>query len=224
MAMFRLPRLKANLALVNSKGNPLDYFLRFWNIEVAPRIERQEADQDMILQQLQDVQEQQAQLLATQEQQLVLINEALMLAGIAIAQSGGNSGTATTEIDMTPSAWVLGPVVNLTGVAAGNVTVPGSGLYSKTGTTAFFGDTNGEVRIVEVVGGVDTIIGGPWPFTISRVDPNPAGTVYVGNAAQLNTFTQARTTTGAVSYRIDARMLDGDVNNIDLKLYARRST
>lgn len=224
MPMFRLPRLKANLALVNSKGNPLDYFLRFWNIEVAPRIEKQEADQDMILQQLQDVQEQQAQLLAAQEQQLILINEALMLAGIAIAQSGGNSGTATTEIDMTPSAWVLGPVVNLTGVVAGNVTVPGSGLYAKTGTTAFFGDTNGEVRIVEIVGGVDTVIGGPWPFTISRVDPNPTGTVYVGNAAQLNTFTQARTTTGAVSYRIDTRMLDGDVNNIDLKLYARRST
>lgn len=224
MAMFRLPRLKANLALVNSKGNPLDYFLRFWNIEVAPRIEQQEADQDMILQQLQDVQDQQAQLLAAQEQQLILINEALMLAGIAIAQSGGNSGTATTEIDMTPSAWVLGPVVNLTGVVAGNITVPGSGLYSKTGTTAFFGDTNGEVRIVEIVSGVDTIIGGPWPFTISRVDPNPAGTVYVGNAAQLNTFTDARTTTGAVSYRIDTRMLDGDVNNIDLKLYARRST
>lgn len=224
MAMFRLPRLKANLALVNSKGNPLDYFLRFWNIEVAPRIEQQEADQDMILQQLQDVQDQQAQLLAAQEQQLILINEALMLAGIAIAQSGGNSGTATTEIDMTPSAWVLGPVVNLTGVVAGNITVPGSGLYSKAGTTAFFGDTNGEVRIVEIIGGVDTIIGGPWPFTISRVDPNPAGTVYVGNAAQLNTFTDARTTTGAVSYRIDTRMLDGDVNNIDLKLYARRST
>lgn len=202
MAMFKLPRLKANLALVNSKGNPLDYFLRFWNIEVAPRIEQQEADQDMILQQLQDVQEQQAQILAAQEQQLILINEALMLAGIAIAQSGGNSGTATTEINMTPPAWVLGPVVNLTGVVAGNVTVPGSGLYSKAGTTAFFGDTNGEVRIVEIVSGVDTVIGGPWPFTISRVDPNPAGTVYVGNAAQLNTFTDARTTTGAVSYRI----------------------
>lgn len=224
MAMFKLPRLKANLAIVNSKGNPLDYFLRFWNNEVAPRIEKQEADQDMILQQLQDVQEQQAQLLATQEQQLILINEALMLAGIAIAQSGGNSGTATTEIDMTPSAWVLGPVVNLTGVVAGNVTVPGSGLYSKAGTTAFFGDTNGQVRLVEIIGGVDTIIGGPWNFTISRVDPNPSGAVYVGNAAEINTFTQARTTTGAVSYRIDARMLDGDVNNIDLKLYARRST
>lgn len=224
MAAFKLPRLKANLAIVNGQGKPLDYFLRFWNIEVAPRIEQQEADQNMILQQLQEVQEQQAQLLAAQEQQLILINEALMLAGIAIAQSGGNSGTATAEIDMTPSAWILGPVVALTGVVAGNVTVPGSGLYSKSATTSFFGDTNGEVRIVEIVGGVDAIIGGPWPFTISRVDPSPTGTVYVGNAAELNTFTQARTTTGAVSYRIDSRMLDGDVNNIDLKLYARRGT
>lgn len=224
MASFRLPRLKANLPIVNNEGKPKDYFLRFWNIEVAPRIEQQEADQNMILQQLQEVQEQQAQLLAAQEQQLILINEALMLAGIAIAQSGGNSGTATAEIDMTPSAWILGPVVALTGVVAGNVTVPGTGLYSKSTTTAFFGDTNGEIRIVEVVGGVDDIIGGPWPFTISRVDPSPTGTVYVGNAAELNTFTQARTTTGAVSYRIDSRMLDGDVNNIDLKLYARRGT
>lgn len=210
MAMFKLPRLKANLAIVNSKGNPLDYFLRFWNNEVAPRIEKQESDQDAILEQL--------------RLQQIAINEALMLAGIAIAATGGNSGTMTAEIDMTPSAWVLGPVVALTGVVAGDVTIPSSGLYSKTGTTSFFGDTNGQVRIVEIVGGVDTIIGGPWNFTISRVDPNPAGTVYVGNAAEINTFTQARTTTGAVSYRIDARMLDGDVNNIDLKLYARRST
>lgn len=210
MAMFKLPRLKANLAIVNSKGNPLDYFLRFWNNEVAPRIEKQESDQDAILEQL--------------RLQQIAINEALMLAGIAIAATGGNSGTTTSEIDMTPSAWVLGPVVSLTGVVAGDVTIPSSGLYSKSTTTAFFGDTNGQVRLVEIVGGVDTIIGGPWNFTVSRVDPNPAGTVYVGNAAEINTFTQARTTTGAVSYRIDARMLDGDVNNIDLKLYARRST
>lgn len=210
MEMFKLPRLKANLAIVNSKGNPLDYFLRFWNNEVAPRIEKQESDQDAILEEL--------------RLQQIAINEALMLAGIAIAATGGNSGTTTAEIDMTPSAWVLGPVVDLTGVVAGDVTIPSSGLYSKPATTAFFGDTNGQVRIVEIVGGVDTIIGGPWNFTISRVDPNPAGTVYVGNAAETNTFTQARTTTGAVSYRIDARMLDGDVNNIDLKLYARRST
>lgn len=216
MALGKLPRLQRGIPIVDSAGRALDYLLRLLN-DAFTMLERNEASQNETLLRLEE-------LTAAQEQQLILINEALMLAGIAIAQSGGNSGTATAEIDMTPSAWVLGPVVNLTGVVAGNVTIPGSGLYSKAGTTAFFGDTNGEVRIVEVVGGVDTIIGGPWAFTISRVDPNPAGTVYVANSANINTFTQARTTTGAVSYRIDARMLDGDVNNIDLKLYARRST
>ena len=49
MAMFKLPRLKANLPIVDGKGNPRDYFLRFWNIEVAPRIEQQESSQDEIL-------------------------------------------------------------------------------------------------------------------------------------------------------------------------------
>lgn len=41
---FKLPRLKANLAIVNAKGHPLDYFLRFWNMDVAPGIEAQIAD------------------------------------------------------------------------------------------------------------------------------------------------------------------------------------
>lgn len=217
MAAFKLPRLKANLAIVNGQGKPLDYFLRFWNIEVAPRIEKQEADQTAILDQIQELQ-------AAQAQQLILINEALELAGIAIGLSGGNSGTTVVERDMTPSAWVLGPQVDLTGVVAGNLTIPGSGLFSKSGTTSFFGDTNGEIRVVEVVAGVDTIIGGPWPYVITRTDPNPAGTVYVANASEIPVFTSARATTGAVSYRIDTRMLDGDVNNIDVKLYARRST
>lgn len=52
MAAFRLPRLKANLAIVNSQGKPLDYFLRFWNIEVAPRIEKNEQEQNDLLQQI----------------------------------------------------------------------------------------------------------------------------------------------------------------------------
>lgn len=41
---FKLPRLKANLAIVNPKGQPLDYFLRFWNMTVAPSIEAQITD------------------------------------------------------------------------------------------------------------------------------------------------------------------------------------
>lgn len=217
MPAFRLPRLKANLAIVNGQGKPLDYFLRFWNIEVAPRIEQQESDQNALLAKIQELQ-------ASQAQQLILINEALELAGIAIGLSGGNSGSTTVEVDMAPSAWVPGPQVDLTGVVAGDLTIPGSGLFSKAGTTSFFGDTNGEIRLVEIVAGVDTIIGGPWAYVITRSDPNPTGTVYVANASAIPVFTSARSTTGAVSYRIDTRMLDGDVNNIDVKLYARRTT
>lgn len=64
MPAFRLPRLKANLAIVNGQGKPLDYFLRFWNIEVAPRIEQQEANQDDLIAQIQAVQQEQADQLA----------------------------------------------------------------------------------------------------------------------------------------------------------------
>lgn len=217
MAAFKLPRLKANLAIVNGQGKPLDYFLRFWNIEVAPRIEQQEADQNAILAQIQELQ-------ASQAQQLILINEALELAGIAISLTGGNSGSTTVEVDMLSGVWVNGPQVDLTGVVAGDLTIPGSGLFSKSGTTSFFGDSNGLIRLVEIVAGVDTVIGGPWGFVITRTDPNPSGTVYVANASQIPTFTSARSTTGAVSYRIDTQMVDSDVTNIDVKLYARRTT
>lgn len=215
MALGKLPRIQRGIPIVDSAGRALDYFLRLLG-DAFTMIERAEASQDATIARLDE-------LTATQQQQLILINEALELAGIAIGLTGGNSGTTVVERDMTPSAWVLGPQVNLTGVVAGDLTIPGSGLFSKPGTTSFFGDTNGEIRVVEIVGGVDAVVGGPWTYVITRTDPNPAGTVYVANASEIPTFTSARSTTGAVSYRIDTRMLEGDVNNIDVKLYARRT-
>lgn len=208
MAIFKLPSLQSRLAIVDEKGLPVPWFIRFLNVEYSGAIERNENNQAAIIQ--------------TQEQQLMLINEALNLAGIAVGLSGGNSGSTTVENDIIAPGWVAGPVVNLTGVVAGPVTIPGSGLYSKDVTRSAYGDFNGEIRLVEIVAGVDTIIGGPWTFVVSRVDPNPNGTVYFSNAAEIGTFTSARTTTGAVSYRIDTRMIDSDVLNADVKLYARR--
>jgi len=52
--MFKLPRLKSNLAIVNAAGQAKDYFLRFWNSEVAPAIENQEKRQDQTDQDLAD--------------------------------------------------------------------------------------------------------------------------------------------------------------------------
>lgn len=50
---FKLPRLKANLAVVNQRGQPLDYFLRFWNMDVAPSLETQITDLTAITAELQ---------------------------------------------------------------------------------------------------------------------------------------------------------------------------
>ncbi len=86
MAMFKLPRLKANLPIVDGKGNPRDYFLRFWNIEVAPRIEQQESSQDALLAQIQAVQEEQAEQLA-----LIIAAQARADAAYELAESAQGS-------------------------------------------------------------------------------------------------------------------------------------
>lgn len=52
MAAFKLPRLKANLAIVDARGKPLDYFLRLFNIDLAQRIEQNETQQNEILERL----------------------------------------------------------------------------------------------------------------------------------------------------------------------------
>lgn len=217
MGSFQLPVLQNRLPIVDAQGLPTIAFHRFFTVDFAGAIERQEDSQEATIAMLQ-------QLADTQAQQLMLINEALNLAGIAISLTGGNSGSTTSELDVAFPSWVLGPVVNLTGVVAGDLSIPGSGLYSKDATSSAYGDFNGEVRLVEIVGGVDTIIGGPWTFVASRTDPNPSGTVYISNAAEIGAFTSARTTTGAVSYRMDVRMVASDLLNVDVKLYARRTT
>ena len=54
---FRLPRLNAADRMVTSEGRPAPFFLRFFNIDWAGAIERQEASQAQILAQLQAVQQ-----------------------------------------------------------------------------------------------------------------------------------------------------------------------
>lgn len=103
MAMFKLPRLKANLALVNSKGNPLDYFLRFWNIEVAPRIEQQEASQDELIMQIQAVQAEQAAQLA-----LIIAAQARADAAYDLAEAAQGS----RYIDITGLYSTVSGVIN----------------------------------------------------------------------------------------------------------------
>lgn len=204
MAAFKLPRLKANLAIVNSKGQPLDYFLRFWNIEVAPRIEQQETIQDQTLQDIQNIQQ---QLIA----QLALTQQALELAGIAVGQ---DPNTKTAEAVATiADSWEQGPEVEFVGAAAGTVTVAGSGVYYASGATINFTSSTGQMRLIEIEAGVDTVIGGPWNFTVTLF-PSPPGdpqTIIISNPSEINSFSLARTNTGDIKYRIEAILNSGQV-------------
>lgn len=211
MAMFKLPRLKANLALVNGKGNPLDYFLRFWNIEVAPRIEAQEASQDKTIADI-------AALQLQQQQQLDLIQQALQLAGLALetAQGGSDSksGSNTATFSLTGTGWVSASVVNFTGVVSGNLMLTGTGPLVQFGTTSMSGGTvmYAEYRIIETVSGVDgdTVFNGTFYVTDQTTD-EPSQVLFITHSSQsaISAFSDPRTTTGDVGYRVEVRRTSG---------------
>lgn len=88
MPSFKLPRLKANLPIVNGQGRPLDYFLRLFNIELAQKIEEQEATQAEILAELQAVQQ-------TQQDEIDRLNR--VLAGTEAFSAVNVDGTIVAE-------------------------------------------------------------------------------------------------------------------------------
>lgn len=216
MAMFKLPRLKANLAIVNGQGKPLDYFLRFWNIEVAPRIEAQEISQDEIIQNVLEIQQAQAQ-------QLALINQALELAGLALGQEP-NTETETMLVTITDD-WELGPEVEFaSAVDPETITIAGSGVYVVSGAEANFSSATGQLRLVEIDGG-ETVIGGPWNFTVSlfAVPPGDPQAIIITNPPQVASYSSLRANSGTIRYRIDAKLETGQVlSNVQITTTVRR--
>lgn len=214
MAILNLPRLKANLAIVNGDGKPTDFFLRLFNIDFAQRLETFEAQQQMTI-------EQQAILIAQLQSAVDLANQALELAGLA-----GGGFSANTIADISYTGWTLGPQVDLTGVVAGDLTIAGTNLQpvSTTRLGAYPDEQYGMLRVVEVVGGVDTVVYGPEPFITGR-DVDPDSIPYILNPATIATFTTARSTTGAVSYRLDAKMdvIPVEMQNVRFNIQVRRS-
>jgi len=215
MPAFRLPRLQSRLAIVDNQGRPTTTFLDFFNNQFAPKIEAQEAAQAETIAMLT------AQQLVIEAQQEQIV-EALQLANIAIGLTGGNAGSETLTMDIIGDTWQPGPQVDLAGVVAGDVSIPGSGLFADAGTDQNLTPLSGEVRLVEIDGG-DTVIGGPWAFT--SVKDTLFNTVFCNNPADINAFLDARTSTGAISYRLDFK-LDNPVwqiTDVPARLYARRT-
>lgn len=224
MAMFRLPRLKSNLAIVNKEGKPADYFLRFWNIEVAPTIESQERSQNELLAAIQQLQVQ-------QQAQLDLINQALELAGLALetADGGGpnKSGSGANLFTNNTGTFASVVTIPLTSVSAGNLALTGTGPSAVVGTTTMTGgnQTFFEYQIVEVSGGDTVLFTGAFDVTdVTTDEPNQIFSINHTSASAIAAFFAARTSTGSISYRIDVRKLSGaNMTNMRLYLFVRRS-
>lgn len=226
MASLKLPRLKANLAMVNSKGQPLEYFLRFLNVEWANRIEANEASQDETIAALQVVVDQlQALSEATQAAQQAANNAQETADGAA-------GGGATSGVNQDPAinlptggAWVNGPQVDLTGVIAGNLTITGSGPQQDDDVDLIGSGTqnvNGEFRIVEIDGGETTVFTGN--LRASKLN-DISGTIITNlSSSDVSSFSLARANTGNISYRIDARNLGArTIFSLLLYIFVRRS-
>ena len=100
---------------------------------------------------------------AIQATQLQIIAVQQQLVAVQQAQSGtGESGAASLTVDVIGSTWVNGPLVNLTGVAAGNLTYPGSGPAQQNDTSVNpagpNGTYNGNWRIQEIISSVETTV------------------------------------------------------------------
>lgn len=224
MAVLKLPRIQRGTPIVDIKGRALDYFLRL--IDDAFRmIERNEAAQDATLIAIQNIQAQQAN-------QLVLINQALELAGLALetADGGGanKSGSNTGVFSLSGTSTIPVTTVALTGVSAGDLTIPGTGPSQTVGTTAMTGGNyvEAEYDIVEVIGGIDTVVftGQFNVLDVTGDEPSQIFQVDHTSAAAVAAFTAARSTTGTMDYRLDVRRMTGaSMTGMRFYLFVRRA-
>lgn len=228
---FTLPRVRANSPITDKEGKAVNAFVMFWE-KLCRQIEGQENSQNSLIATIQTIQAQQAAIQAQQAAQLVLINQALELAGLALetADGGGpnKSGSATAIFALTGTGSVTGPLVTLAGVSAGVLTVPGTGPSQVIGTTSMTGGNyvEAEYDIVEVVSGVDTVVfTGTFNVTdVTGDEPNQIFQVVHTSAPDIAAFTSARASTGTLAYRVDVRRLTGaTMLGMRFYLFARRA-
>lgn len=246
LAPLKLPKLQGRVPIVDNRGLPTSTFVRYWNIDFIGAIERSVNDLAQVQADLAQVQSDQAeQLLLIQESQAQIAaqviqiqallgltqgaqqaaNDAQQTADEALGTGSVSGSNTNPSVDLvTNGAWVNGPVVNLTSVLAGTLTISGSGPIQDADVDVSGGTTAScEFRIVEVIGGIDTM---PAKFSGTfTVDAAgfPAVVTNLSSAA-VAAYSSAETSTGAVDYRIDARKVSGAVvTDLALYIYARRA-
>lgn len=224
---FTLPKIQAADSIVDGTGRPTTRFLKFFNFDFARAIERNDNAQSDLISELQVLVSQLQVTTEAVQQAQNAANQAQQSADGA-AGGGAVSGTSTApDVTLVGAAWVLGPVVALTGVVAGDLTITGSGPLQDDNVSAT-GERTAilcQFRVVEVILGVDTVLF-TGNFNVFPGDP-PLNLASVVNSSvsSVAAFSSARASTGSVSYRIDARTTNASrtVSNLSLYLFVRRA-
>jgi hypothetical protein len=167
-----------------------------------------------------------AAIQATQAQ-IVAVQAQLVAVQQAQNPASGKFGNAAATVSAAGATWTPGPVVNLTGVSAGNLTFPGSGPNQIDATdvnpSGPIGDFTGHWRLVEIVGAVETVVfTGDYAASRMRDDgSSPFASILYNTSNTSGSI--AATSTGAVSYRLDIQAVGFAVNAVQLALYCNRA-
>lgn len=238
---FKLPRLQIRLPIVSTGGNPTTEFHRLLNLAFE-KIEGQVNEIINVQQDIIDLQTVQTAQIA-QIQNLLGIAAATNQAAQS-AQQAANDAQATADEALgggtvsgfadNPSmtvlggfGWVNGPLVSLTGVVAGDLTISGTGPIQDGDVEIVSGGVGyktfyGQFRVVEIVGMTETTVftGNMSAYQGGMTIP---ATVSNDSSAAVSAFTSARSSTGAVDYRVDFQSTSGDIDELRGYLFVRRA-
>lgn len=216
--MARLPVLSAQQQIADTKtGKPTSQFKRFMD-QSRETQEATDALQNEMIAALQ------ANTQAAQAAQQTA-NQALEVADAAAGGGVVQSGSATQTVDASGEVWIEGPLVALTGVSAGDLTISGSGPQ-QTSNVAMIGNprtATTSFRIMEIVSGVETMV---FLGSFSAAAPGALDTATITNLSNgaVAAFSSARSSTGAVDYRLDVQAIGSpEIVNLSLYLFVRRA-
>lgn len=245
---YNIPGISQQPITSDGRG-PSPTFVRFWQEVRAGIIAALSSIQDQV-DAIADVQRtqvrQQVQILSQNEQ--ILAQQAQIISTLqglnsvtgtvndvqqgADVGSGSISGAASGMATVSGPTWVPVCQVDLVGVVAGDLTIPGTGPTQNDFATVVADGKlkrfSGEYRVVEIVGFVETVVYSTGLFTVTQTDldpDNPQTATTNNTATEVSTFSMARASVGAVSYRLDYRQSGsgssaGDVTGY---LYVRRA-
>ncbi len=220
MAVLIPPEVQQGVPIVNMQdGSASAYFSLWLAMVLAGLVDQTNLNTSAIA----AIQANQASIIALQAQ----------VVSIQQNQTGsGQSGSASLLGGAVGLTWTNGPVVSLTGVAAGNLTFPGSGPTQGDSTVVNPGGGQGSFvgawRIQEIILAVETtVFTGTYVAQRLRDDGALPFASVLYNTSNTSTVVP-RITTGAMDYRLDLQAHDAtqgdfEVDASPLALFVNRS-